>query len=120
MPDQSTVANGPTTANVGEAYTVTMQSYNGSGVSHDVADDTYTLTLSNIAHLGTYSGTATGVHQANGYYAATFSPNPTVMGTYDVTVNLSNAYTVSDSSVPTEIKMSPYTVEFGPGRVDPS
>ena len=82
---------------------MTMQSYNGSGVSHDVADDTYTLTLSNTVDGGNYSGTA--VHQGNGSYAATLDPSPTVMGTYDVTVNLANDYTVNDSSVPTGIKL---------------
>lgn len=90
-----------------------MQSRDSQGVAIDASQDIYgvTFTRSDDGDSEQYSETVSQ-YLSNGFYYA--SVTPTVASTYYVTVHMTNDYTASDPSVPTEISGSPFTVIVEP------
>ena len=83
------------TVPLGSSATLTLQSRDSSATDYYSADYIYTLT-----YTGPETGTMTPIfHSANGLYSASFLP--TTVGTYTVTVTLSNSYTNANPSAPT-------------------
>ena len=97
VPAMSAVIDGPTNIIVGDTYTVTMQSKDA--YSNDLAwnDDTYTLVLTG----STWIHTAVATHVSSGLYSAFVVP--LVAEAHTVTINLTNAYTATDSTLDTHI-----------------
>ena len=112
VPAVSDVVNGPPSVFVEDTYTVTMQSKNMAGVAHDVDSDTYTVVFSDGI---SETFTETAIDQGSGLHSASFTP--TLIGTYTVTINLTNDYTDTDSSILTQINGSGYTVVVYPGPI---
>ena len=115
VPAVSEVVNGPPSVFVEDTYTVTMQSKNMAGVANDMDSDTYTVVFSDGI---SETFTETAIDQGSGLHSASFTP--TLIGTYTVTINLTNDYTDTDSSIPTQINGSGYTVVVYPAPVSPS
>ena len=99
------------------SVTLTMQSKNGSGVSHDVTTDIYSVVFTRSDGGGSEIYSTTATYSSAGLYDASLSP--TVAGTYAVTVDMTNAYTTADPSVSTVVSGSPYSLTVVPGVVDP-
>ena len=116
VPAVSEVVNGPPSVFVEDTYTVTMQSKNMAGVANDMDSDTYTVVFSDGI---SETFTETAIDQGSGLHSASFTP--TLIGTYTVTINLTNDYTDTDSSILTQINGSGYTVVVYPAPpVSPS
>ena len=97
-------------------YFLTMQSRDANGDSHDdlLGVDNYSVlfTRTDVGTTETYSTTA--IAQGSGLYQANLSP--TVAGTYQVDVTLTNPTYTSAS----DIIGSPFTLTVIPGIVDQS
>ena len=65
--------------------------------------------------IPTYTKTAT--LSANGEYRATVTA--LLAGTYTVNVHLTNAYTATSASIPTEVSGSDFILTIIPGEIDP-
>lgn len=97
-----------TTIIAGTTYIVKMQSNNMAGVAIDVSTDTYIVSFSD----GTTTD-VTATHQSSGLYEASFTP--TVAGTFELAVHMTNAYTATDLTIETEINGSDFPLIVLPG-----
>ena len=108
MPEFSSLESAPAddTIEVVEMATFTMQGRSADGVPRPEDNDTFTVTATcnDIPTCGWESYTATATNLGNGLYTATI--NPTVVGTYDVVVGMTGAFTSANPMATTVVSDS--------------
>lgn len=117
VPAFSTIETYQTTHIAGIIYSMTMQSRGTSSNVLAYSTDIYSVDLSQSDGLGSQQFTRTGSHTSGGIYSA--SMTPTIAGTYTMTVDMTNGYTVTVPGIQTEVSGSPFSVTVFPGQVDP-
>lgn len=117
VPSQCTIESAPTTHLATDTYILTIQSRNINGDAHDdLGRDKYWVEFTRNDGGGSEAYITTATDQGSGLYEARL--NPTVPGTYIVSVYLDNPYTGTDLNISTQISGSPFTVIVTPGAVD--
>ena len=87
---------------------MTIESRDANNIILDTIFDVYSVKLTRSDGGGSEQYTATAFYQSAGLYKAELTP--TVAGKYTMTVNIANAYTISNPSLSSEIIGSPFTV----------